>query len=63
MKTSLLESNPWLREPGRRAELLRVSAASSSAVEGIVMPFRTKATPAVTRPARQHANKSGPTRG
>ena len=60
MKTSLLESNPWLREPGRRAELLRVSAASSSAVEGIVMPFRVKA---ITRPARKHAKTSGPTRG
>lgn len=63
MKTSLLESNPWLREPGQRAELLRVSAASSSAVEGIVMPFRAMATPAVKRPARKRAKKSGPTRG
>lgn len=63
MKTSLLESNLWLRDPGRRAELLRVSAASSSAVEGIVMPFRTKATFTVTRPARLRAKKSVPTRG
>lgn len=63
MKTSLLQSNPWLREPGQRAELLRVSAASSSAVEGIVMPFRVKATLSVTRPARKRAKRFGPTRG
>lgn len=62
MATSLLESNPWLREPGRRAELMRVSAASSSAVEGIVKPFREKAASTVTRPARKRA-KSAPTRG
>lgn len=62
MKGSLLDSNPWLREPGRRAELMRVSVASSSAIEGIVKPFREKATSTVTRPARQRA-KSEPTRG
>ncbi len=60
--SSLLESNPWLREPARRAELLRVSAASSSAVEGIVKPFREKAENTVTRAARNRA-KSGPARG
>jgi hypothetical protein len=63
MKTTLRDSNPWLRDPGQRAELLRVSAASSSAVEGIVQPFRTKAATTVKRPARPHAKKSGPTRG
>lgn len=63
MKGSLLESNPWLREPDRRAALMLVSAASSSAVEGIVKPFRAKATSsAVTRLARKRA-KSEPTRG
>lgn len=62
MKHSLLQSNPWLREPARRAALLRVSAASSSAVEGIVQPFREPATATVSRPARQRA-KSAPARG
>lgn len=63
MTTSLRDSNPWLREPDRRAELLRVSAASSSAVEGIVQPFRVKAAATVTRPARPRAKQSGPKRG
>lgn len=61
MKVSLLESNPWLRVPGRRAALLRVSAASSSAIEGIVKPFGDKADGTVTRSTRKRA-KSEPTR-
>lgn len=63
MKTTLRQSNPWLRDPGQRAELLRVSAASSSAIEGIVQPFRIKPANAVTRPARPRAKKSVTTRG
>jgi len=62
MKPSLRSSNPWLREPARRAELLRVSAASSSAVEGIVEPFRDKTLGSTTRPARRRV-KSAPARG
>ena len=62
MKVPLIESNPWLREPRRRAALLRVSAASSSAVEGIFKPFREQAAGAVSPPARKRA-RSEPTRG
>lgn len=62
MKTCLRDSNPWLREPGRRAELLRISAASSSAVAGIAWPFRLKAAPAGTL-ARQRPKTPGPARG
>lgn len=62
MKGSLLESNFWLREPHRRAALLRVSAASSSAVEGIFRPFSEKAAGSVSHPARKRA-QSEPTRG
>lgn len=39
MSQTLLESNPYLRDPVKRAAALRVSAASSSAVEGIRKPF------------------------
>lgn len=62
MKNSLLNCNPWLREPGRRAELLRVSAASSSAVEGIFKPFREKAADTATT-SRRKRGKSEPTLG
>lgn len=62
MKDSLLSSNPWLRESDRRAALLRVSAASSSAIEGIVEPFREKAGGTVKRAGRKRA-KSAPTPG
>ena len=63
MKDSLLNSNPWLREPSRREALLRASAASSSAVEGIVKPFRAKAAGTVSPLARAPRVKSGATRG
>lgn len=62
MKGSLLDSNAWLREPRPRANLLRVSAASSSAVEGIFQPFRERPAGTVNRPARKRA-KSAPARG
>lgn len=45
MSKSLLETNPYLRDPATRRAGLRVSAASSSAVEGIYRPF-SKADPA-----------------
>lgn len=62
MKDSLLNSNPWLRDPARRAAMLRVSAASSSAVEGIVKPFRGKAADIVNRQKPKRA-KSEPAPG
>jgi hypothetical protein len=52
MSITLLNSNPYLRDPVRRAAALRVSAASSSAVEGIRKPFAKGGalmSPAVTR--------------
>lgn len=63
MKSSLQNSNPWLLEPGRRAELLRLSAASSSAIEGIVKPFLDKPAPALERAPRSPRVKSGPALG
>lgn len=35
MKKSLLETNPYLKDPEMRKKLLRRSAISSSAIEGI----------------------------
>ena len=43
-RKSLLETNPYLRDPQMRERLLRVSAASSSAVEGIRKPFKRSIT-------------------
>jgi hypothetical protein len=57
----LLSSNPWLLEPGRRAELLRVSAASSSAIEGIVKPFVDKSARTLNRASQLPRAKSGVT--
>jgi hypothetical protein len=42
MSKSLLATNPYLRDPQARKKALRVSAASSSAVEGIRKPFAPK---------------------
>ncbi|MEO6263613.1 MAG: hypothetical protein ABIO58_01365 [Luteimonas sp.] len=36
---SLLQQNPWLRDPKTRGKSMRIAAASSSAVEGIRKPF------------------------
>lgn len=41
MAESLARQNPWLRDAKGRDAALRVSAASSSAVEGIRKPFLT----------------------
>jgi hypothetical protein len=43
MREPLLKSNPYLRDPVQRAAALLLSAASSSAVEGIRNPLRTAA--------------------
>jgi hypothetical protein len=55
MSKSLLTTNPFLRDPKARWTALRVSAASSSAVEGIRKPFAKpgNATAAATKPARR----------
>lgn len=37
MKKSLLETNPYLKDPAQRKRLLRRSLVSSFAVEGIVL--------------------------
>ncbi len=39
MAATLLQQNPYLRDPAKRRAALRVSAASSSAIEGIRKPF------------------------
>lgn len=39
MKSSLMKSNAWLRDPVQREKSMLRSAASSSAIEGIVKPF------------------------
>ena len=43
MSASLLKTNPYLRDPKARAAALRISAASSSAIEGIRRPFEQNA--------------------
>ncbi|HRQ66273.1 MAG TPA: hypothetical protein PKZ76_15660 [Xanthomonadaceae bacterium] len=63
MKSSLLNTNPWLLEPARRAALLRQSAASSSAIEGIVKPFRAESARTVSHARRLTRAKSSPERG
>lgn len=37
MKKSLLETNPYLKDPAQRKRLIRRSVVSSFAVEGIVL--------------------------
>ncbi len=37
MKKSLMETNPYLKDPAQRKRLLRRSLVSSFAVEGIVL--------------------------
>ncbi|MDP2823539.1 MAG: hypothetical protein Q8O52_12800 [Sulfuritalea sp.] len=52
MAATLLQQNPWLRDPKMRAESIRVSAASSSAVEGIRKPFAASKKPVATVPRK-----------
>jgi hypothetical protein len=42
MKNSLLRTNTWLQNAAGRGAALRRTAATSSAIEGIVKPFSTK---------------------
>jgi hypothetical protein len=58
MKDSLLECNVWLRDPKQREAAMRLSAASSSAIEGIFQPFRNMDTETVKRPSRKRAKSS-----
>lgn len=37
MKNSLLETNPYLKDPAQRKRLIRRSVVSSFAIEGIVL--------------------------
>lgn len=60
MAATLLQQNPYLRDPKKRAESIRVSAATSSAVEAIRKPFASPKKPAQA-PLRKPA-KSGPLR-
>ena len=45
MKKTLLEQNAWLKDEKFRAAALHLSAASSSAVEGIYKPFSNDELP------------------
>ncbi len=45
MKKTLLEQNTWLKDEKFRAAALHLSAASSSAVEGIYKPFSNDELP------------------
>lgn len=56
MAKSLLQQNIWLRGDAQRVAAMRISAASSSAVEGIRKPFAAAAKP--VKPARRKAAKS-----
>ena len=54
MAKTLLQQNPWLRNDQQRTAAFRISAASSSAVEGIRRPFAATVTPSPDK-----AEKSG----
>ena len=53
MAKSLLKQNPWLLDEQQRNAAFRISAASSSAVEGIRKPFAV--TAAKVKRARRKA--------
>lgn len=61
MAGSLLLENVWLRDEAKRKSALRRSAASSSAVEGIVKPF-TQPAKHISPPAPRKAAKSAGSR-
>lgn len=56
MAKSLMEQNVWLRDAKKRAAAVRISVASSSAVEGIRKPFAQASR--VIKPARAKSVKS-----
>ncbi len=58
MRPSLLKSNPYLRGPETRWVALRVSAASSSAVEGIHKYFAAVPADSDVKPASRKRVKS-----
>ena len=62
MAATLLQQNPYLRDPVKRRAALRISAASSSAVEGIRKPFADSTPLTVPAPSRKRV-KSGAQRG
>jgi hypothetical protein len=62
MAATLLQQNPYLRDPTKRRAALRVSAASSSAVEGIRKPFADSNPLTAPAPSRKRA-KSAAQRG
>ncbi len=62
MAATLLQQNPYLRDPTKRRAALRVSAASSSAVEGIRKPFADAKSLNEPAPAHKRA-KSAAQRG
>ena len=62
MAATLLQQNPYLRDPAKRRAALRVSAASSSAVEGIRKPFASGKPLTEAAPTHKRA-KSAAQRG
>lgn len=56
---SLLKTNPYLLDPKARAAALRISAASSSAIEGICKPFEPDKRTGKLTSASRKAVKSG----
>lgn len=62
MAASLLQQNPYLRDPVARRAALRISAASSSAVEGIRKPFADSKPLTAQAPTHKRA-KSAAQRG
>lgn len=59
MAGSLLLENPWLRDEVKRKSALHRSAASSSAVEGIVKPFTQPAKHIRPAAPRKSATSAG----
>jgi hypothetical protein len=60
MPKTLIATNPYLRDPKARRAALLISAATSSAVEGIRKPFAAAESTATTesRTAHRKAAKS-----
>lgn len=62
MADTLLQQNPYLRDPAKRRAALRISAVSSSAVEGIRKPF-ADSTPLTAQAPSRKRTLSGAQRG